>query len=155
MPTTALKTSLLAFLAVYAIGGLATEVLLPGREKSAIPFFSWFLFAQVPNQMGVFAIKIHEYRGLPLDPPVFFEKASGIVSNPSSPKARELIQRIGERIDSGDRSTADDLRHRFEHGFLSAPTRYELIRLRYDPLERWRGIPPRMISVEFFSVAAP
>lgn len=69
-----LKTFIIAFLAFYFVAGLSTEVLLKNREKDLPPFFSWFLFDHVPNETGVtaYAVRIMEYHGEKLDPPVLF-----------------------------------------------------------------------------------
>lgn len=139
MSHTALKAFILWSLAAYAVGGLATEILLPGREKGAIPFYSWFLFNLVPNHMQVYAVEISEQNGRVFDPPLPFRAAVGIVANPASPKARELIQRIGDRLNANDERTADALRRSFERTFLPTKTSYRIVRLEYDPLERWRN----------------
>lgn len=134
MSTVKLKASILTFLAAYAIGGLATEVLLPGREKSAIPLFSWFLFDEVPNAMQSYDIEVLKYDEREFDPPLNWSAADGV----ASPKGRELIQRIGRRWEHGDTAGANALRRAFERAFLPPGTQYRLVRLTYDPLARWR-----------------
>lgn len=155
MTTAALKISLLAFLAAYAIGGLATEILLPGREKSAIPLFSWFLFASVPNRMQVYAVRILEYPGGAPDSSAPFTQTTAAFASPSSPKGRELIQRIGKRVAAGDSTAADELRRRFERVFLPPGVHYQIVRLEYDPLARWRTGALTTVPLQAFTVGQP
>lgn len=152
MASPTLKISLAAFLAVYASVGLATEIALPGHEKSAIPFFSWFLFTRVPNQMHIYAVRVLEYEGRTLEPPVLLQGTIGIMANPFSPKTHVLIQEWGRSIAAGATAERQRLRKIFENTFLRPPVRYELILLTYDPLERWRNGTIRITPIEEFAI---
>jgi hypothetical protein len=58
-----LKRYIIAFLIIYFLGGLTTVVLPAWQDKSMIPFYSWFLFDNVPNERQMPALLILEYRG--------------------------------------------------------------------------------------------
>ena len=153
IPATALKTFLLAVLATYTIGGFLAEVLLGHATYRAIPFFSWSLFSLTPNRVETYAVRIHEYQGQTLNPPLDFAVAHGIIDRPESPKARTLIQNFGRRLEAGDDKGARELRRTFETVFLAPLMRYEVVRLDYDPIERWRSGTLRVTPLRQFTTA--
>ena len=133
-----LKGFIVTVLIAYAVGGFLTELRPPFRERDLIPLFSWFIFATVPNDARPFAVLIHEYDGRPLDPPLLFGEATGIISNPRSSQAADLFQRWGWSALGGDAARAEGLRRVFEESFLYRPARYELVETNFNPVERWR-----------------
>lgn len=135
---TILKKFIIAFLVMYFIGGLFTEVLPAWRDKSMIPFYSWFLFDTVPNARQVPALRILEYRGNVLEPPPLFAEAQGLVDDPQSPKARELIGELSKSIMASQEEEGKRLRAFLEQSFLPPCVRYEVVLIEYDPIERWK-----------------
>jgi hypothetical protein len=135
-----LRKFIFVLLVIYFVVGLSREFMLQtgGREKELIPFFSWFLFEKVPgNTRSQLAIRIVEYQGKKLDPPVLFEQADGIVDEPRSSKAKELIRRFGPEVMSGRAQEAERLRRILEQVYLPDNVRYELVMLQYNPVQRF------------------
>lgn len=133
-----LKKFILALFILYFIGGLATEILPAWRDKSMIPFYSWFLFDTVPNKKHIASLRILEYRGKVLEPPVLFVEAKGVVREPRSPKARELISELNKSIRQNQKEETGRLREFLEQSFLPRCIRYEIVLIKYDPIERWK-----------------
>src|SRR3989344_4144271 len=136
-----LQKFIIVFLAFYFIAGLLTEVVLPGREKDFPMFFSWFLFSDTPDEKSSsqYAIRILEFNGKPLNPPVLFNEAYGIVDNPNSPKARALIRKLGSVAMMGTNRESEQLRRLLEQVYLPNSISYELIFITYDPMQRFKN----------------
>ena len=134
-----LKGFIVTVLIAYAVGGFLTELRPPLQERELIPLFSWFIFHTVPKGSRPFAVLIGEYDGRPLEPPLLFSEAGGIVSDPRSSQAADLFQHWGSSLLAGDAASAEALRRIFESSFLHRPARYDLIQTSYDPVERWRS----------------
>ena len=84
------------FLAFYFIVGLGT-LLLPTRE--IFPFYSWFLFALVPQGEPHYELILYEVNGQSLDPPRRYQEAESLVSSPHSVTVYKLTQQIGATND--------------------------------------------------------
>lgn len=135
----ALKNFIFFLIIFYFISGLSTEIFLSNRQKDFPPFFSWFLFDRVPNAQEIrkFSVLILEVNGKKITPPVLFYDAKGIVAEPDSPKARELIKKLGYALQTG----AQDLRLQklLEEAYLPENTKYEIVLVGYDPLLRYKS----------------
>lgn len=122
---------ILAYTAVLATRGPT------GPER--FPVFKWELFSRIPPRVrDAYTIRIVEAKGRPLPEPVRFEQAVGIVSGPKSPVAYQVIQQFGRATEGGRILQADDARRRLEDQFLrdTGPGRYQLVKVRFDLLER-------------------
>jgi hypothetical protein len=107
------------FLAIYFIVGLGT-LLLPARE--IYPFYSWFLFALVPqNATTHYELILYEVNGQPLDPPRRYQEADGLVRSPHNVTVYRLTQQIGATQDARAREL-------LEKTWLPPNTRYEIIK---------------------------
>lgn len=107
------------FLALYFVVGLGT-LLLPARE--VFPFYSWFLFALVPqNGTAHYDLILYEVNGQPVDPPRRYQDADGLVRSPHNVTVYRLIQRIGATQDA-------QARELLEKAWLPPKTRYEIIK---------------------------
>jgi hypothetical protein len=135
-----LQKFIVGFLVFYFVAGLSTEVILPGREKDVPFFFSWFLFSHTPNEKWStqYTVRILEFDGKVIDPPVLFSEAYGIVEKPKSSKPRDLIRRFGSSTATGRDAESERLRRLFEQIYLPAPIRYELVIISYDPVKRYK-----------------
>jgi len=129
---------IIALLIIYVVGGLATRALPAWSDKSIVPFYSWFFFVDVPEYVQQSALIIHEYDGEQLEGPILFQNALGIVDNPRSAKARELIQRLRKSLDDGDVETSRMLRKQLEDNFLPLCLGYRIATIAYNPIERWK-----------------
>lgn len=123
-------------LVIYFAGGLATS----GYQKEVYPFFSWFLFDQVPNEKQDFTMRIISYGGQEYDPPLEFSQASHIFQsiNQSATQYFYVIQDLGYGILNKNDSQAQNARERLEKIFLGAPAKYEILQVRYDPVQYWK-----------------
>ncbi len=121
------------------VGLIIQTVKSPFDAKRYIPFYSWFLFDKVPNKSATIELKLLSSGEKVFDPPLAFNKAKGIVTNPRSTQARLVIQKIGEALVRGNINEAERLRRLFEKVFLKIPAKYELVLVTYDPLERWKN----------------
>jgi hypothetical protein len=107
------------FLAIYFVAGLGT-LLLPARE--IFPFYSWFLFALVPQTSTAhYELILHEVNGTPLEPPRRYQEAKGLVRSPHSVTVYKLTQEIGATNDAHARQL-------LEQDWLPPKTRYEIIK---------------------------
>jgi hypothetical protein len=118
------------FLAGYFALGLAT-VLLPQQE--VFPVYSWFLFPLVPGQQTRYALRLEEAQGL-----LLYQDAEGFVANPHSVTVDELVQRLGLAVELGRTDEQQRIRQVLEKNHLPSPCRYELVRITFDSLVRWR-----------------
>lgn len=126
---------LIGFLAVIVITGLVPPV---RSARQLFPLSSWLIFSLVPGTVQEFAVRIRGYGESTVSPPLFFAEAGSIVPDPHSVKAFEQIQRFGRSVDE-NRPDAERMRIVFERNFLPRGVEYELVRIRYRPLERYRN----------------
>jgi hypothetical protein len=106
------------FLAIYFVVGLGT-LLLPARE--IFPFYSWFLFALVPQGAAHYELILRAVDGKRLDPPRRYQEAEGLVGSPHSVTVYKLTQQIGATNDARAREL-------LEKDWLPPNTRYEIIK---------------------------
>lgn len=130
------KKLILFIIAFYFVCGLATEILPTGQEKSAVPFYSWFLFQWVPNKMRVYGIRIYENGGKKVSAPVLFQDGDGVVSDPKSPLARFQTTFLAQAISKKDEAEVQRIASRFEAAFLLKNAVYEVGLISYNPIER-------------------
>ena len=123
------------FLAAYFAGGLLT-LLLPERE--IFPVYSWFLFALVPQNETQYAIVLHHVGNQELTPERLFQEADGIIAQPHSVAAFQLMQKFGAAFERKS-PDATRLRQQLEGTFLQRATRYELVKINSDPVARWKS----------------
>jgi hypothetical protein len=74
-----------------------------------------------------------------IDPPVLFEEAVGVVDEPRSPKARSIIKIMNESVRSGNDDQFQTLKKQFEQAFFVPPAAYDLVAVKYDPVERFKN----------------
>jgi hypothetical protein len=131
-----LKKIILLVLLFYFSAGLSTEIFMNGKEKDFPPFFSWFLFERVPNEKysTKYVVNITQIGGEQFNPPVLYGDAKGIVNEPASPKARDLIRFIGLNLNRGSTNESEKLRKYLERVYLPRSTKYEILLITYNPL---------------------
>ena len=128
------------FIAMYLLFYFAAGLVARGISGQEIfPFFSWFLFDKVPNIKHKYMVRITNYKNEELKHPKFFSDAGGIVKDPHSVVADSLIGYFATSyIKKQDEVEGDKLRLLFEKNFLETDTDYELVRIKYNPLVRWK-----------------
>ena len=135
-----LKKFIIAFLIIYFIGGLSTLALPAWKDKKLIPLYSWFLFDKVPSEKRTaHVVRILEYQGRILQPPLLFTEAQDVVAEPRSPKAREIIQELSLGIMRNRDEENKELQKLFEQNFLPPCVRYEIALIEYSPIARWKS----------------
>lgn len=132
---------LVAFSVVYAlISGTVLVLLRGGGHGEIYPFAPWALFCFAPNDETDFAVRLTAVDGQPLDSPQFFEELPHFNQHQRTIGVG-IIQELG-RLSSDQQSPEFDRQRRlFESNYLkhiSTQTEYEIVRRRYDVLERWR-----------------
>jgi hypothetical protein len=118
----------------YVLAGLAATM-APGFE--VFPFFCWFLFPVTPTLEQRYALEVHELGGREVRPPTWFQRLD-LVEDPFAMDAWTSIQALGRAVRAGDDVEVNRLRRRLEANFLPAPSRYGLVELTFDPLQRFR-----------------
>lgn len=131
-----LKFIVLFVIVFYFFAGLSTEIFLSGREKDFPPFFSWFLFDTVPNEKYTtkYTLLIVDVNGKLFNPPVFYNQAKGIVKEPDSPKARDLIRYLATSLVRNDSESIERYRKLLEQIYLPRNTHYEVVAADYNPI---------------------
>lgn len=111
------------------------------HDEELFPFFGWSLFSKVPGpELVDFGVRLTAIRGEPLPEPLYYENASGHVAFPHAPDIHVLVGQLGRRLTSGDLGATAYVRKVLEDRFLDGHdhTTYEIVRRRYDALERLR-----------------
>jgi hypothetical protein len=146
-----LRSGVTLFLAGYFVGGLLT--LLHPREE-VFPVYSWFLFALVPQRQTLYAVVLHEAEGRPLPQPIAYQEAINIVRDPHNVVVHQLIQQLGAAVEKQDVAQVTELRRLLETNYLPARSRYEVAKISYEPLRRWRTGEQRTERLAMFSTEA-
>ena len=131
-----LKIFIGGFLIVYFVIGFLTRYIPKGE---VFPFFSWKLFDSIPNTSTEYGVLVSIYNGKSFQPPRLFKDAKGIIPQYDSIQARNIIQNMGKAHVKAQIEERERLRRLFEKNFLKLPARYQLIRMRYNPLQRWKN----------------
>lgn len=136
-----------AVLFFYFVGGLLT-LLTPKME--VYPVFHWFLFALTPNPTTDYQIRIYNYGGREISPPRLYNKAGDLVRSPNSIRVHVMAESMGKAIEKGDEEALATTKALFQQTFLPHPSRYELVKISYDPMERWYHGKVKIEGVKFF-----
>lgn len=134
-----LKRIVVASLVIYFCMGVFERAARDGHE--IYPFFSWFLFANIPNPSEeTFTVTIHSIGDEIYDPPLAFSE-----SRPWFEKIRQspteytyAMREFGRSVYAGRMQLAKEHRASFEEMFVGASARYELFVVSYDPILHWK-----------------
>lgn len=127
------KTFALLFLLLYAGIGFTAHAVSGDRGEDAYPFFSWFLFVNVPQRVQTgFDVQVTAIDGQPVAP------VSILVSDAyrNELRAREIValeSRLGDALKYGGTQEGTDARRALESGFTKNVT-YRVREITYDPL---------------------
>ena len=122
---------LLAVEFVVGMGGWLT----PRHE--VFPFASWFLFTLVPNHTTEYDLEFRVANDRPLDPPVRFSRAGGLVLQPHSITAFNVIQGLGAALEHGNDREVRALRAQIDALCGASRLSYDLVKVTYDPAARY------------------
>jgi hypothetical protein len=139
----------IGFIFFYFLAGV---VLGFAGAKQIFPFFSWNLFGDIPNERYEYSAILITYNGIPVSPPKLFQQGEDIISEHDSSTARRNLQNFGSAYERGDMEGANKFRKLFEENYLKAPAKYRLVKLIYDPIERWREDKYIIINIQEFEV---
>jgi hypothetical protein len=120
-------------LAAYFLVGYARI-----RTTDWVPFSSWALFVFVPNEPVAYGVKLRAAGDRVFDPPLDFRQADGIVAAPHDIVSAFLIDKLGFALEKGDSASVEGYRALLEANALGKTTRWDLVRLKYDPVDRWK-----------------
>ncbi|MEM6822131.1 MAG: hypothetical protein AAF558_09345 [Verrucomicrobiota bacterium] len=129
--------ALITFLGLmFLIGELALSNSKGNYEF--FPFYSWSMFALVPNEEKNYQVMIHRVGSHTLDPPIDFREAGSFAKNPGALPAYHVIQKLGKSLEAGDIDTSKKLRNHLESTYLQPNTSYEVMKQKEDPLKLWK-----------------
>ncbi len=130
------KRCIALFLAAYFAIGVAARLTSSGTED-VYPFFSWFLFAEVPSRFqSSFVIMIREIDGQKQEPPAPLSQFPQLYGGGGPGELFALVQAFGRSVQGHD-TNAPRIRREIETRF-GRPVAYDLVAQRYDALKKWR-----------------
>lgn len=110
--------------------------LTPSHE--IFPFASWLLFSVVPDHVTDYDLVLRGSFREPQEPPRSFNRASNLVKGVHSVASYQLIQQLGEAVEARNSFQAESVRRQIEEQFYTSGVRYDLIRVTFQPVERWK-----------------
>ena len=110
-----------------------------GGPNEVFPFFAWDLFSVVPNEVDDYGVRVRELDHQPLSPPRFFEELPD-VAQAFSTVDYVIVQQLGAAQQRGDAVRQGQLQRLLLDNLLGRgkQARLELVRRRFDVLERYR-----------------
>jgi hypothetical protein len=134
-----LQKGLAVFLCFYFVAGLSTFFFLGESDKNVPPLFHWFLFSWTPNEAGQvqYSVRVTSVDGTKLEKPLFYAELDGVIDLRTG-RARDLMNRLARALEAGDSQRASEIREAFEKAYLKRAVEYEVVRITYKPLERFR-----------------
>lgn len=132
MPYEAQKKLVLGFLLAYLVAG--------AYVVDRYPFFNWALFTKIPNEQDDFSIEIRSFDGVAYDPALPFSESRFIFDAiGQSPTDYALpVSELGGAVVGGDAAAIAARREYVEKIFAGKEFAYDLVRIVYDPVEKWR-----------------
>jgi hypothetical protein len=125
----------IGFLIFYFVVGLLS---LATPRQEIYPIYSWFLFALVPNQEDRYDVRIYAVGNYKMEKPVLYSDGPDNISpDPHSITSYKVIQKMGETYEKKDVKEFKRYRELFEKNSLWGKTDYEIVKVSYDPIQRW------------------
>ncbi len=131
------KRIVLVLLALYFCIGLYDNYFY-GNER--YPVFSWSLFSSIPNEKTTYTVAISRLGVNTYQPPLRFDESRHLFEllGQSPTQYTPMIENMGMALDRGDTERFTREKEHFERMFGNAAFSYDLLRVRYDPLEYWQ-----------------
>lgn len=135
-----LERAVWALLVAYVLAGMYQQLVMATDRDRLFPLNSWALFSKVPAEVTDYGVRLLELNGERITAPNFVERG-GPRPALATVEAYGLIQKLGRALGNDDRHSVGRARRALEGIYLSGaePFRYEVVRRRYDPIERWGG----------------
>jgi hypothetical protein len=128
------KVQIATALFILLMFGAGEAALLRPPNYEVFPFYSWSMFALVPNeteQFYVFVTKDGETREFTRAKKWVGEAANSIV-------AFTVIQQYGRALLSGNKNQIEKWRRQFEENHMPDDLNYEVRYSKEDPMVRWQ-----------------
>ncbi len=126
-------------LALLLAGAFGIGILGALTSRGEIfPLASWFLFSLVPQQVVSYDLQVRHFNGHDFDPPKPFADVAGLLLSRPSISAYQLVQRYGVACEKKDAPGAAEALRLLSAKFSNAPLKFDVVRVSYDPLARWR-----------------
>jgi hypothetical protein len=122
---------LLFLLATFVIGKIGFSY------GEIFPFAPWDMFSRTPSNLETFRIRVHRIGDQTFDPPRYLLDFPEYERRMRHPVNLVVIRRFGHAWVEGD-PAADRYRRLTEDTFELHDATYELVRVAYDPLIRYR-----------------
>lgn len=132
--STQLKNTGAGFLFLVFALGLAS---LATPKREIFPFFSWFLFSEIPYQEDIYYLVIYRQAGVAGALPV--EADEGVMIGDRI-KAGRVIKTLALAAASEDTQTIRTQKIILESRYLAKVESYAVWVREQDPLEQWKGI---------------
>jgi hypothetical protein len=139
------KMAIAASLIVYCTVGIASKsyFILAHRPPTTelYPFFSWYLFADIPQTHTEYRIEVLSLGERTYEPPLPFSDTAFLFARigRAPTEYTPIIQALGTAITAGDEPRVGELRGQLETMFSGTPARYSVVRVVYDPLIYWKS----------------
>ncbi|MEN9561391.1 MAG: hypothetical protein RIQ56_664 [Candidatus Parcubacteria bacterium] len=130
------RNCVFVFLVTYALIGFGAHIFSKGQED-VYPFFSWFLFVQVPQRIqDGYEVRVTILSGEKKHSSPLLQESIGASTSLNYP-AREVIRlgnELGRALKQGEDARVLAYRTLLE-AMLTKPCEYEVREVRYDPRE--------------------
>lgn len=139
------KVLIVAVFIVYAFVGLSAEAYyrLSGRVQppDIFPFFTWSMFAHVPNTHETYAVRIHVFGERSYTPPIDLVDSGPMLMRRH--RVTDYVIRtaaeLGRAIERDNPEEIERARHTFESVFRDGRFRYDVLRVTKDPYRFWHS----------------
>jgi len=111
-----------------------------GRNE-VFPFFTWELYARVPNRVTDYTIRITALNGKELEKPLYFQQSRKYFSKAHSVSAYFAFKKLGKAIRSGNKKKINYHRKYIEQIYLAGyeSLEYDVVSRSYNPLNKIRN----------------
>lgn len=136
-----LKVIAILSLIVYFLGGIATNPYpIFGEQmyrRELYPFFSWFLFAEIPNPRPTTSMQLLSYGGTTYDQPLPFEK-TGFLFEAIGQYPTQYLPIIRAFARELERSGNVEPHRSALEKLFKEDASYRIVRLEYDQVAYWK-----------------
>jgi protoporphyrinogen oxidase len=137
-----LKYFALIISALYCSVAVYTNTIYPGsvNTKELYPFFSWFLFAYIPNPSADYTIELISFDKETYPNPLPFKEMRFIFKEIKSGSSEytHIIRLLGSAVIRHDEEAVKMFRQKLEKIFLDSPATYEIFTTYTDPVSLWK-----------------
>lgn len=130
-----IQCRLAGFLVLTFVLGLLS---IPTPKHEIFPFFSWFLFSEVPNTQDIYYLVAHKADGTRLETHRKSDQNPGLFRRNEAIKAGRVIRKAAISHEKGDTKSFGNAVALLEDRYLRRSiVRYEIWKRHEDPLTYW------------------